>query len=138
MQDIRQQLFRRRQIVARLPPLEAIVRGSVFTRQLRCGKPTCHCARPRGARHRAVYLSVSFGRGRTVQITLAPAVVATARGWVANYQAWWRAIEAVSAINRDLLRRRAVAPPAGAPAPRPPRRRSAGSGRPPRRAPRRR
>jgi hypothetical protein len=132
MQDIRRQLARRRQVVARLPPLETIVRGSVFTRQLRCGKPTCHCARPRGTRHRAVYLSVSFARGGTVQITLAPALVATARRWVANYQAWWRAIEAVSAINRELLRRRAIAPAEGAPPPRPPRRRGSAAGRPPR------
>jgi hypothetical protein len=49
---------------------------------------------------------VSFAGGRTVQISLPPALVATARRWVANYQAWWRAIETVSAINRDLLRRR--------------------------------
>jgi hypothetical protein len=110
MQDIKQLLERRRQVRKRLPPLEAIVRGSVFTRHLRCGKPTCRCAQGRGTRHRATYLSVSFGGGRTVQITLSPAVVATARRWVANYQAWWRAIEAVSAINRELLRRRSVAP----------------------------
>jgi hypothetical protein len=120
MQEIRRQLERRRQVQERLPPLEAIVRGSVFTRQLQCGKPTCRCAR--GARHRATYLSVSFGGGRTAQITLSPAVVATARRWVANYQAWWRAIETVSAINRELLRRRSVAPD-GPPARARPRRR---------------
>ncbi|MBI3503720.1 MAG: hypothetical protein HY059_02675 [Proteobacteria bacterium] len=45
-----------------------------------------------------------------MQITLSPAGVATARRWVANYQAWWRAIETVSAINRELLRQRAIAP----------------------------
>jgi len=138
MKDIAHELARRQQVVARLPPLEAIVRGSVFTRQLRCGKSTCHCARPRGARHRAVYLSVSFSRGRTVQITLAPAMVATARRWVANYQAWWRAIEAVSAINRDLLHRRAVAPDEAASGPRSPRRRGSASGGPPGGSPRRR
>jgi hypothetical protein len=43
-------------------------------------------------------------------VSLPPALVATARRWVANYQAWWRAIEAVSAINRELLRRRRDAP----------------------------
>jgi hypothetical protein len=53
---------------------------------------------------------VSFAGGRTVQISLPPALVATARRWVANYQAWWRAIETVSAINRELLRRRRSAP----------------------------
>ena len=108
MQDIERLLQRRHRIQGRLPALAEILRGSVFTRQLRCGKPTCRCAR--GALHRATYLSVSFAAGRTVQITVSPALVATARRWVANYQAWWRAIEAVSAINRELLRQRAVAP----------------------------
>jgi hypothetical protein len=108
MQGNKRLLDRRHRVQDRLPALEELVRGSVFTRQLRCGKPTCRCAR--GALHRATYLSVSFAGGRTVQITLSPAVVATARRWVANYQAWWRAIETVSEINRELLRRRAVAP----------------------------
>ena len=85
-----------------------MVRGSVFTRQTRCGNPTCRCAR--GALHRATYLGVSFAGGRTVQVTLPPTLVATARRWVANYHAWWRAIETVSEINRELLRQRWVAP----------------------------
>lgn len=127
MQDIKRQLERRHRVQDRLPPLEAIVRGSVFTRQLRCGKPTCRCVR--GARHHATYLSVSFAGGRTVQVTLSPAVVATARRWVANYQTWWRAMETVSEINRELLRRRLVAPggSAGPPARARPRRRRRGS-----------
>lgn len=108
MQANKRLLDRRHRVQDRLPALEEIVRGSVFTRQLRCGKPACRCAR--GALHRATYLSVSFAGGRTVQITLSPAVVATARRWVANYQAWWRAIETVSEVNRELLRRRAIAP----------------------------
>ena len=108
MQDTKRLFARRRRVQARLPALEEIVRGSVFTRLLRCGKPTCRCAR--GALHRATYLSVSFAGGRTVQITLSPTVVATARRGVANYQAWWRAIETVSGVNRELLRRRAIAP----------------------------
>jgi hypothetical protein len=110
MADIDRLLARRQRVQARLPPFEEIVRGSVFTRQQRCGKPTCHCAL--GTPHRATYLGVSFAGGRTVQVSLPPALVATARRWVANYQAWWKAIETISAINRDLLRRRGVTPSA--------------------------
>lgn len=128
MQDVERLLARRRHVRARLPAFEDLVRGSVFTRQQRCGKPTCHCAR--GVPHRAVYLGVSVAGGRTVQISLPPALAATARRWVANYQAWWRAIETVSAINRELLRRR-WGPAGGAPGPaargRPRRRRRAAS-----------
>lgn len=112
MSDIDRLLARRQRVQDRLPPFEEIVRGSVFTRQQRCGKPTCHCAR--GTPHRATYLGVSFAGGRTVQVSLPPALVATARRWVANYQAWWKAIETVSAINRDLLRRRGIPPSASA------------------------
>lgn len=108
MSDIDRLLGRRQRVRDRLPPFEAVLRGSVFTRQQRCGKATCRCAR--GSPHRATYLGVSFAGGRTVQVSLPPALVATARRWVANYQAWWKAIETVSAINRDLLRRRGVPP----------------------------
>jgi uncharacterized protein DUF6788 len=111
MSDIDRLLTRRQRVRDRLPPFEELLRGSVFTRQQRCGKATCRCAR--GTPHRATYLGVSFAGGRTVQVSLPPALVATARRWVANYQAWWRAIETVSEINRDLLRRRGV-PPGGA------------------------
>ena len=84
------------------------MRGSVFTRRMRCGKPSCRCAR--GVLHPATYLGVSFAGGRTVQVSLPPALVATARRGVANYQAWWRAIETISEINRELLRRRRGVP----------------------------
>ena len=104
MQAIERLLVRRARVRGRLPPFEDLVRGSVFTRRMRCGKPTCRCAR--GGLHRATYLGVSFAGGRTVQLSLPPALVATARRGVANYQAWWRAIETVSAINRALLRQR--------------------------------
>ena len=123
MSDLDRLLARRQRVQDRLPPFEEIVRGSVFTRHQRCGTPTCRCAR--GTPHRATYLGVSFAGGRTVQVSLPPALVATARRWVANYQAWWKAIETVSTINRDLLRRREVTSSASAakPARRRPRRR---------------
>ena len=128
MKDTERLLARRLRVQDRLPAFEELARGSVFTRRLRCGKPPCRCAR--GALHRATYLSVSLAGGRTVQVSLPPALVATARRWVANYQAWWRAIEAVSEINRELLRRRWVTPGGGSAGPPPrgrPRRRPRGS-----------
>jgi hypothetical protein len=108
MQGLERLLARRARVRDRLPPFEEIVRGSVFTRRMRCGKPSCRCAR--GVLHPATYLGVSFAGGRTVQVSLPPALVATARRWVANYQTWWQAIETISEINRELLRRRLVAP----------------------------
>jgi len=99
---------RRRRALRDLPPLEEIVRGSVFTRRLRCGKATCRCAR--GELHTATCLTVSFAAGRTEQLSLPAELAPVARRWVANYRAWWKAIETISAANRELLRRREIPP----------------------------
>lgn len=93
---------RRKRVVDGLPPFEAVLRGSVVVRSLRCGKPTCSCASGNG--HEAVYLSVTHPGGRTEQISLPPDLVSLAREQVANYHAWWNAIEQISAINRDAIR----------------------------------
>ena len=101
-------LDQRRRALRALPSLEEVVRGSVVARRLRCGKAGCRCAR--GQLHAATYLSVTFAGGRSEQISLPAALVPLARRWVANYQAWWKAVEKISAINRTLLRvRRASA-----------------------------
>jgi hypothetical protein len=94
---------RRRQILAKLPPLEEVIRGSVVVRWLRCGKPGCHCAEDEG--HRATYLSVTHAGGRTEQISLPTELVPRAEHGVAAYRAWWGAVEKLSAINRDQIRR---------------------------------
>jgi hypothetical protein len=36
-----------------------LVKGSVYQIQTRCGNPSCHCAKPHGARHAATVLSWS-------------------------------------------------------------------------------
>ena len=95
---------RRRRAVAALPPLEEVVRGTVFVRRLRCGKPACRCAR--GEPHQATYFSVTLAGGRTKQISLPASLVPLARRWVANYHTWWTTLEKVSALNRELLLRR--------------------------------
>src|SRR5262249_37690131 len=95
-------LDQRRLALHALPSLQEVVRGSVVERRLRCGKASCRCAR--GRLHAATYLSVTFAGGRTEQISLPADLVPPARRWVSNYQAWWKAVEKVSAINRKLLR----------------------------------
>ena len=103
-------LDRRRRVVAGLPPFEEVLRGSVFVRTLRCGKPSCHCATGEG--HRAAYLSVTLAGGRTEQISLPARLVPLARQWAGNYAKWCLAVEKVSAINRQLLRARRDQDPA--------------------------
>ena len=95
---------RRQRLLAQLPPLDDILRGSLVERSVRCGKQSCRCVD--GAMHRAVYLSVTHRGGRTEQISVPRELVATVRNGMAVYQRCWEILEQVAAVNRDLLRRR--------------------------------
>ena len=102
---------KREKLLRELPPLAEIVRGSLIERHLRCGKASCHCADRGDNGHRVFYLTVSFGGGRTEQITVPIPSVPVVRRWVENYGRWWKAVEEISAINRKLLRERLIETP---------------------------
>lgn len=99
-------LARRAKIHRALPPLEMVLRGSFLQREIRCGKPTCRCAK--GAGHPILYLTVTFPGGRTQQVTVPRDLARTVQLWIRNYRRWWEAIEEVSAINRRLLQLRQI------------------------------
>jgi uncharacterized protein DUF6788 len=95
---------RRQRLLAKLPPLDELLRGSLVERAVRCGKPSCRCAG--GELHRAVYLSVTHRGGRTEQLSVPRHLVATVRNGIAVYQRCWEILEQVAAVNRELLRHR--------------------------------
>ena len=97
-------ITRRQRLLAKLPPLDDILRGSLVERAVRCGKQNCRCAA--GELHRAVYLSVTHRGGRTEQISIPRDLVAAVRHGIAVYGRCWEILEQVSAVNRDLLRHR--------------------------------
>jgi len=99
-------LSRRAKIPQSLPSIEQVLRGSLFQREIRCGKPTCRCAK--GSGHPILCVGVTFPGGRTQQVTVPKDLARTVRLWIRNYQRWWQAIEAVSAINRRLLQLREI------------------------------
>ena len=100
---------RKESIVAALPPFSEMVRGSIFERQINCGKASCRrCAKGQG--HPTTYLSVSFEGGKTVQITVPKRLIPIVRNWVENYSIFWDALEQISEINRQLLRERLLEP----------------------------
>jgi hypothetical protein len=99
-------LQRRSEIPKSLPPLEQVLRGSLLRREIRCGKPTCHCAS--GTGHPILVLSVTFPGGRTRQVTVPARLASAVETWIGNYRLWWKAIEDISEINRQLLRLRQV------------------------------
>lgn len=101
----RKQLEERRKRLARqVPDVGQLIRGSLFERTRQCGRSTCHCATGEG--HRTAYVGVTLGAGRSEQVTVPAELLPLARTWTDNYKRLWELIEEVSAINRELLRRR--------------------------------
>jgi hypothetical protein len=99
-------LRRRRQALLRqLPPLKAILRGSLIERYKRCGKPGCKCADGPGHGPK-YYLSVSYPGLRPRMDYVPQEAHAQTTEFVANYHRAREILEAISEINRELLRRR--------------------------------
>lgn len=79
--------------VAQLIHQAGLIRGTLLLRERICGKPTCHCAT--GERHVNLHLQVSRG-GKPRQVFVPRGMEEQVREWVANYQALWENVEAVS------------------------------------------
>ncbi|MQA92226.1 MAG: hypothetical protein GEU90_18705 [Gemmatimonas sp.] len=101
----------RRRLARDLPALEEVLRACLFERSVRCGKPNCRCADPDDPGHAVVCVSRSLPEGKTSQISLPRQLVPVAEVWIQNSRRWLEAIEQISAINHELLRRRWVEPP---------------------------
>jgi hypothetical protein len=99
-------LRRRRQaLLKKLPPLDAILRGSLIERYKRCGKPGCKCAEGPGHGPK-YYLSVSFPGERPQMDYVPQENLSTTRTLVENFQEVRAVLEEICSINRELLRRR--------------------------------
>jgi hypothetical protein len=96
---------RRTALVRQLPPLRAILRGSLIERYKPCGKPGCHCATGPGHGPK-YYLSVSFPGARPQMEYVPQEYHAQTTEYVANYQRAREILEQICEINRELLRRR--------------------------------
>src|SRR6516165_9170819 len=96
---------RRNALLRRLPPLQAILRGSLIERYKRCGKSGCKCAEGPGHGPK-YYLSVSYP-GLRPQMDYVPLEShAQIAEFIANYHRAREILEAISEINRELLHRR--------------------------------
>ena len=99
-------LRRRRQALLRqLPPLKAILRGSLIERYKRCGKAGCKCADGPGHGPK-YYLSVSYPGLRPRMDYVPQESHAQITEFIANYHRAREILEAISEMNRELLRRR--------------------------------
>lgn len=94
---------RLRRVVAEVPDLTEVLRGSVRERYVRCGTEGCHCHTGEG--HGPVYyLSVSLAGGASKQVTLTPEGYERAQRYADNYALLRSIVEEVSSINRELFR----------------------------------
>src|SRR6202167_1177773 len=96
---------RRQALLRQLPPLKAVLRGSLIERYKRCGKPGCKCAQGPGHGPK-YYLSVSFP-GLQPQMDYVPqGMYEQVVELLSNYQRVRTILEQICEINRELLRRR--------------------------------
>src|ERR1700674_2001011 len=94
---------RRRQLLRKLPPLDAVLRGSLIERYKRCGNPNCKCADGPGHGLK-FFLSESY-TCRTPQMEYVPLDdYAQISELVTNYTLVREILEEISEINHELLR----------------------------------
>jgi hypothetical protein len=104
-QSIRSLQSRREALVQRLPPLYAILRGSLIERYKPCGKPGCKCAQGPGHGPK-YYLSISQSGARPVMDYVPQDVQQTVAQYLENFRLARGILDQICAINRELLRRR--------------------------------
>ena len=91
--------------LAKLPPLSAIVRGTLIRYHLTCGNRKCRCHREKRYRHGPYwYVTVSYGKGKRKRYLLPAQQVAKARQAIAAYDRLWRGLCRISEINLALLK----------------------------------
>lgn len=100
-----QEIRRRERLLAQLPNLQEVLRGSLVTRYRRCGRPNCHCAQ-KGARGHgpAYYLMVTVAPGKTVQVYVPEEQKRDVERWIKNYRRSREILEQISTLNRELLK----------------------------------
>ena len=108
MKSERQQIeHRRRQLQEQVRALSAepLMRGSIYVRRRRCGRPRCACARDPTAQHASRFLTL-FLDGRTRGFHLRPEDEAEVRRAVATYDRLWRLVNDLTGCEVAELRRR--------------------------------
>lgn len=96
---------RRKTLLRQLPPLDALLRGSLIERYNRCGHAGCRCAQGRGHGPK-YYLSTSHAQARPSQAYVAKRQYEQAAQYVANFRLVHQILEEICCINGELLRRR--------------------------------
>ncbi len=91
-----------RQLVETLLEIRELLKGSVYELKTRCGKPSCHCAAPDGARHTTPVLSWS-DQGKTQLRSLPAKEVDRTRRLTEDYRQFRQARAALVKLHRRVL-----------------------------------
>ena len=95
----------RKQLLRKLPPLDAVLRGSLIERYKRCGKPGCKCATGQGHGPK-YYLSVSRTGARPAMDYVPQDAQPQVAQYLSNYREIRDILDQLCAINHELMRRR--------------------------------
>jgi hypothetical protein len=88
-------------LLAELRGLGNLMRGTIGTVGVTCGRPGCACTQ--GVKHRKIHLSVNL-HGRTRSCYLGREREALVAPLLAEYDRAWRLITDLTAVNLALLR----------------------------------
>jgi hypothetical protein len=103
--SVRQLRARRRRLARGLPDLEGLLRGALVEQGRRCGKDGCRCTS--GELHGPYwYLAVRRGPALSRLVYVPSSLTEQVRSRVELTAAAETALEEISAINLELLRRR--------------------------------
>jgi len=94
-------LSKSRSLRSEMRKLGPMIKGSVIFREMKCGKPNCHCAR--GRPH--LYLCITYkDKGKTKTVYVNKERQARALVWSGNYKKFKQLLKEHSKINHELLK----------------------------------
>lgn len=96
---------RRQEILDAMPDPARVMRASLITRSIKCGKPNCRCANGEG--HRSLYLS-SYYNGKTQLDSVPKAYKDKVSQCIRDYEDITAMLAELSSINLELFRRREI------------------------------
>jgi uncharacterized protein DUF6788 len=83
--------------------------GSISSPTLKCGKPSCHCAKPKDQGHGPYYQLTQKIEGKTVTQSLpSPEAILKAEREIAEYRRFRHLTEDLVDVNRKICRLRPV------------------------------
>jgi len=94
---------RKASILHSFPIPENVLRSSLITRHIKCGKPNCHCASGDG--HESLYLS-SYYHGYTYLDHVPKSYVEKVSQYLSDYETASSLLAELSEINLELFRRK--------------------------------